>query len=260
ASRGLNVAHAVQGAGAHSMELGRALYRRHNWLQRGEIEDRYHLQRPSKRDRAVRDPRLARPRRRDRRRPSRLQLARRHVACRHRMGSQLLRPARKAQRRVPRRDLQSPPHRRHRRSLGDCQLRGRPEARMGRDAARAPRVGVTVPPDDIAYLTGGLAVGEVMTAGTVFGFDGFGNPVNTIVSSHNTQGGWTVGGGIEGRVAGNWTTKIEYLHLDLGTVTTIPAPTPGSTTAVGFNSRITENIVRVGANYKFDATDIWTND
>ena len=55
-----------------------------------------------------------------------------------------------------------------------------------------------------------------MTAGTVFGFDGDGNPVNTIVSSHNTKAGWTVGGGIEGRLAGNWTAKLEYLYLDLG--------------------------------------------
>ena len=112
----------------------------------------------------------------------------------------------------------------------------------------------------IAYVTGGLAVGEVMTAGTVFEFDGNGNPVNTIVSSHNTKAGWTLGGGIEGRLAGNWTAKIEYLYLDLGTVTTIPAPTPGTTTAVAFNSHIAENILRAGVNYKFDAADIWTND
>jgi opacity protein-like surface antigen len=31
------------------------------------------------------------------------------------------------------------------------------------------RLGVTVTPDAIAYVTGGVAVGEVMTAGTVFG-------------------------------------------------------------------------------------------
>jgi iron complex outermembrane recepter protein len=121
------------------------------------------------------------------------------------------------------------------------------------------RLGVTVTPDAIAYVTGGLAVGEVMTAGTVFGFDGNGNPVNTIVSSHNTQAGWTVGGGIEGRLAGNWTAKIEYLYLDLGTVTTIPAPAPGATTAVAFNSRVTDNLLRVGVNYKFDADEIWAN-
>jgi opacity protein-like surface antigen len=121
------------------------------------------------------------------------------------------------------------------------------------------RLGVTVAPDAIAYVTGGLAVGEVMTTGTVFGFDANGNPVNTIVSSHNTQAGWTVGGGIEGRLAGNWTAKIEYLYLDLGTVTTIPAPAPNSTTAVSFNSRVTDNMLRIGVNYKFDAQEIWAN-
>ena len=93
----------------------------------------------------------------------------------------------------------------------------------------------------------------------VFGFDGNGNPVNTIVSSHNTQAGWTVGGGLEGRLVGNWTAKIEYLYLDLGTVTTIPAPAPNSTTALAFNSRVTDNIVRAGVNYKFDANEIWSN-
>jgi opacity protein-like surface antigen len=122
------------------------------------------------------------------------------------------------------------------------------------------RLGVTVTPDAIAYVTGGVAVGEVMTAGTVFGFDDNGNPVNTIVSSHNTKAGWTAGGGLEGRLAGNWTAKIEYLYLDLGTITTIPAPTPGATTAVAFNSRITDNLLRVGVNYKFDGNDMWIND
>jgi opacity protein-like surface antigen len=121
------------------------------------------------------------------------------------------------------------------------------------------RLGVSVTPDAIAYVTGGVAVGEVMTAGTVFGFDGEGNPVNTIVSSHNTKAGWTVGGGIEGRLAGNWTAKIEYLYLDLGTVTTIPAPAPSSTTAAAFNSRVIDNILRVGVNYKFDPDGIRAN-
>jgi iron complex outermembrane receptor protein len=121
------------------------------------------------------------------------------------------------------------------------------------------RLGVVATPDAIAYVTGGLAVGEVMTAGTVLGFDGNGNPVNTIVSSHNTKAGLAVGGGIEGRLAGNWTAKIEYLYLDLGTVAVIPAPALNSTTAVAFNSRITDNLLRVGVNYKFDPNELWAD-
>ena len=123
------------------------------------------------------------------------------------------------------------------------------------------RLGATVTPGALAYVTGGLAVGEIMTAGTVFGFDGDGNPVNTIVSSHNTKAGWTVGGGIEGRLAGNWTARLEYLYLDLGTVSTVPTPAANATVATAFNSRVTDNIVRAGLNYKFDTlAGIWAND
>src|SRR5260370_28511548 len=84
------------------------------------------------------------------------------------------------------------------------------------------RLGLTVTPNAIAYVTGGVAVGEGMTAGTVFGFDASGNPVNTIVSSHNTNAGWTLGGGIEGRLIGNWTAQIQYLYLDRAAVTAVP--------------------------------------
>ena len=122
------------------------------------------------------------------------------------------------------------------------------------------RLGATVTPGALAYVTGGLAVGEIMTAGTVFGFDGDGNPVNTIVGSHNTKAGWTVGGGIEGRLTGNWTAKLEYLYLDLGTVSTVPAPAMNATVATAFNSRVTDNVVRVGVNYKFNPNEIWAND
>ena len=123
------------------------------------------------------------------------------------------------------------------------------------------RLGAAVTPGALAYVTGGLAVGEIMTAGTVFGFDGDGNPVNTIVSSHNTKAGWTVGGGIEGRLAGNWTARLEYLYLDLGTVSTVPTPAANATVATAFNSRVTDNIVRAGLNYKFDTlAGIWAND
>jgi opacity protein-like surface antigen len=119
------------------------------------------------------------------------------------------------------------------------------------------RLGAIVTPGAVAYVTGGLTVGEVMTAGTVFGFDGDGNAVNTIVSSHNTKAGWAVGGGLEARLAGNWTGKLEYLYLDLGSITTVPTPAPGATVAAAFNSRVTDNVVRLGVNYKFDSNEIW---
>ena len=71
------------------------------------------------------------------------------------------------------------------------------------------------------YGTGGFAFGEVNTkVATAF----LGVPANFEVSS--TRTGWTVGGGIETPLSflpellgGNWTSKTEYLYVDLGTQT-----------------------------------------
>jgi outer membrane immunogenic protein len=64
------------------------------------------------------------------------------------------------------------------------------------------------------------------------------------------RAGWTAGAGIEGALGGGWSAKLEYLYLDLGklqqTVTTT-----GVGTVVAFNSRLTDNIVRVGLNYRW---------
>ena len=56
------------------------------------------------------------------------------------------------------------------------------------------------------YFTGGMAFGDIEARRT--GFAG--------VSDTNV--GWTVGAGIEGVIAGNWTAKLEYLYVDLGSV------------------------------------------
>ena len=82
----------------------------------------------------------------------------------------------------------------------------------------------------------------------------------------DTRVGWTVGAGAEVAIDRNWSVKIEYLYMDLGsfggsssaTVVTnalnTPAPafnTVTTTTTTGFNTRFTDNIVRVGFNYRF---------
>ena len=58
--------------------------------------------------------------------------------------------------------------------------------------------------------------------------------------------GWTVGVGIEGVIAGNWTAKVEYLYADLGD-TTCSAVACG----VATNVDLQLNIVRAGLNYRF---------
>jgi outer membrane immunogenic protein len=127
------------------------------------------------------------------------------------------------------------------------------------------RIGPTITPTILAYVTGGLAYGEVRTTNAIDGINLVGGqgvntpptfvPINTSSSSRSTRAGWTVGGGLEGVVIGNLTAKIEYLYVDLGTVSgTFVAPllTPSGGSLISrYTAHITDNIVRVGLNYKF---------
>jgi outer membrane immunogenic protein len=129
----------------------------------------------------------------------------------------------------------------------------------------------------LLYATGGLAFGrvEVDSSATATGFFVPGStvpctpttcPVWGFSGSGVTKIGWTVGGGAEWAVGGNWSAKFEYLFVDLGsfntTFTGFPGcfgPTSGAIIACHFqlagvgniSSRITDNIVRVGLNYQF---------
>jgi outer membrane immunogenic protein len=109
------------------------------------------------------------------------------------------------------------------------------------------RLGVTPAPTVLLYVTGGLAYGEIETNGILTA----GFPLTSVAfSQSNTKAGWTVGGGIEGRLGGNWTGKIEYLYMDLGSISGTVINTPAGIGA-NWSSDITDNILRVGLNYKF---------
>lgn len=84
------------------------------------------------------------------------------------------------------------------------------------------------------YITGGLAVGDIRAATP--GFAG-GTAVNP---------GWTVGGGIEFALPGNWTARAEYLHVGLGhfDCTACSALPPD-------NVSLQANVVRAGVDYHF---------
>ncbi len=96
------------------------------------------------------------------------------------------------------------------------------------------------------YVTGGYAYGGVKTT--------INNPTTGVqlASFNNTQGGWTAGAGIEtpfkllGLFGPQWTSKTEYLYVDLGR----------KTNDLGggvFNSTsVTEHIFRTGLNYHFN--------
>jgi len=60
----------------------------------------------------------------------------------------------------------------------------------------------------MAYITGGLAIGEVK--------DNFGPFSCCTKSASKTRVGWTVGGGVETFLTQNWTLGAEALFVDLG--------------------------------------------
>ena len=87
----------------------------------------------------------------------------------------------------------------------------------------------------LPYVTGGLAVGDIRAAAP--GFPG----------ATSTNAGWTVGGGLEVALPGNWTAKAEYLRVDLGSFNcgTACGGTPND------NVSMHDNVVRAGVNYRF---------
>src|SRR5665213_1067535 len=89
------------------------------------------------------------------------------------------------------------------------------------------RVGFLPSDRVLLYATGGLAVGEVKSTGTVATLTttalSFGIPPGPVAaaamaSSTSDRAGWTIGAGIEGALDNNWTVKLEYLYVDLGTI------------------------------------------
>jgi outer membrane immunogenic protein len=108
------------------------------------------------------------------------------------------------------------------------------------------------------YGTGGLAFGRVN--------DTFLNDINVAgsfgsFSATADRMGWTAGAGWEYALAPNWTVKVEYLHVDLGSTSldisaantntvrmTGVIPPPGSA-VLHFNNSF--DLVRVGVGYRW---------
>ena len=116
------------------------------------------------------------------------------------------------------------------------------------------RAGVTVTPTILAYVTGGLAVGQHKLTLSVTQATAV-PPLASTATSSETSLGWTIGGGLEGVLFGNWRAKVEYLYFDLGDNSAtifynygVAAPLTSSLTA---RSNETGHIVRVGLNYRF---------
>jgi outer membrane immunogenic protein len=87
----------------------------------------------------------------------------------------------------------------------------------------------------LPYVTGGGAFGNAYVS----------TPGGAV---DRTKIGWTAGAGIEYAFLGNWSAKLEYLYVDLGTATC-----EYTTCAIPTNASVdfTSNIVRAGINYRF---------
>ena len=117
------------------------------------------------------------------------------------------------------------------------------------------RVGVAVVPSVLLYATGGAAYGSLKSDLGLAGFTAGGAPVLAAASVESTKFGWTVGGGIEAMFAPNWSGKLEYLYMDLGSISnSVVLPTAGGfPLGVNVGTRVTDNIFRAGINYHFAA-------
>lgn len=116
------------------------------------------------------------------------------------------------------------------------------------------RAGMTPSSNWLLYVTGGLAVGETKYTFNFSQPGAAGNtpPTATTYSlSHNsTKAGFTVGGGTEVKLDRNWSVKLEYLYIDLGTESIQTSDIDGAPFQVQYHVR--DNIVRGGLNYSFE--------
>jgi len=118
------------------------------------------------------------------------------------------------------------------------------------------RLGVTVTPDLLLYGTGGLAYGRVEASANSHRLLGDGSLAAEFPASvSKTKVAWTAGAGAEWMFAHNWSTKLEYLYVDLGSESATSNPLvqiDGPPLQVGYTWRFRKNIARVGVNYHFN--------
>lgn len=79
------------------------------------------------------------------------------------------------------------------------------------------------------YGTGGLAYGDLK------------GELNSLTET-KTEFGWTLGAGMEVGLTPNWTAKVEYLYMDLGS---------RSFSITGTDNGFSASVLRLGVNYHF---------
>jgi outer membrane immunogenic protein len=104
------------------------------------------------------------------------------------------------------------------------------------------RAGVLIGPNNLLYGTGGMTYGNFKFSGTASG---------ALVGSADltwSKIGWVIGGGWESRLSPQWSVKAEYLYAQTNFWSDSAVIGGHLYTA---NLKWADNIIRVGANYKF---------
>lgn len=123
------------------------------------------------------------------------------------------------------------------------------------DASLRGRIGYLLTPSTLAYATGGAAwqhVEATSTCATLICSLNGREPA--VVTNSTTRAGWTVGGGIETVLWGNWLVRGEYRFADYGTApfTIARTATAGPALTVdNFDARLRSHLVSFGVAYKF---------
>jgi outer membrane immunogenic protein len=129
---------------------------------------------------------------------------------------------------------------------------------MGWDASARARLGYLLMPNLLVYGTGGIAWQKVESSATCQ-FSGpdpvcEGNPGAPFAtaSSSTIRTGWTVGAGIESRIAQNWILRGEYRYAGFGTWNVQSNLIDGAAvTNLGYQVKISTQIATLGIAYKF---------
>ena len=117
-----------------------------------------------------------------------------------------------------------------------------------------PRIGYAVD-RALFYGTAGAAFAAIRFSNTYVGFSpgGAGNE-NEASSVSRTKTGWAAGAGIDYALATNWIVSVEYLHVDLGSISASGLVTTGGirTATMNFSAKMQSDLVRAGISYKFN--------
>lgn len=87
----------------------------------------------------------------------------------------------------------------------------------------------------LPFITGGAAMGDIKATNSLRS------------SASKSKLGYTIGGGVEYAMKANWSVKLEYLYVDLGSFDCGVACGGVTPDNVSFNA----NVVRAGLNYRF---------